>query len=80
MFSGGVGSLLFWSVVLALWPFYRHHPSSVNAEDGDSTAAINTTRPITYGTMQMKESLTYSSYSAHRPRQSLLIVESGEHK
>ena len=80
VFSGGVGSLLFWSVVLALWPFYRHHPSSVNAEDGDSTAAINTTRPITYGTMQMKESLTYSSYSAHRPRQSLLIVESGEHK
>ena len=74
-FSGAVGSLFFWSVVVALWPFYRHHPSSVNT-DSDDTAVINSTRPFTYGTMQMKEN---RSYSAHRPRQSLLIVESGEH-
>ena len=84
VFSGAVGSLLFWSVVLALWPFYRQHPSSVNTDSDDSTAAINSwsNRLITYGTMQMKESLTYSSYSssAHHPRQSLLIVESREHK
>ncbi len=79
VFSGAVGSLLFWSMVVALWPFYRHHPSSVNT-DSDSTTVINSTRPITYGTMQMQESLTYSSYSTHHPRQSLLIVESGEHK
>lgn len=82
VFSGAVVSLLFWSVVLALWPFYRQHPSSSVNTDSDSTAAINSNRPITYGTMQMKENLTYSSYSssAHHLRQSLLIVESGEHK
>ena len=76
VFSGAVGSLLFWSMVLALWPFYRHHPSSSVNTDSDNTAVINSTRPFTYGTMQMKEN---RSYSAHRPRQSLLIVESGEH-
>jgi hypothetical protein len=83
VFSGAAGSLFFWTVVLALWPFYRHHPSSssVNTDSAsDSTTEINSTRPITYGTMQMQESLAYSSYSAHHPRQSLLIVESGEHK
>ena len=80
VFSGCVGSLLFWSVVLALWPFYQQHSSSVDTADSDGTAAINSTRPITYGTMQMKESLTCSSYSTRHPRQSLLIVESGEHK
>ena len=79
IFSGGSGSLFFWSIVLALWPFYRQHPSSTDT-DSDSMAVINSTGPMTYGTMQLKESLTYSSYSAHQPRQSLLIVESDEHK
>lgn len=82
VFSGSVGSLFFWSIALALWPFYRQHPSSTDSVDSDSTAAVinGSTQPVTYGTMQLKESLTYSSYSTHQPRQSLLIVESGEHK
>ena len=74
-FAGSVGSLFFWTFVLALWPFYRSHPSS-SVDVSDNVAAINATSPMTYGTMQMKESLTYSDYLAQHQRQSLLISES----
>ena len=80
VFSGGVGSLFFWTLVLALWPFYRRHVPLADNSDSTAAAINSAASPITYGTMQMKESFTYSSYSTHHPRQSLLIAESDEHK
>lgn len=77
--AGGVGSLFFWSIVVALWPFFRKHPSPSSDSDGYSvdTDAVS---PMTYGTMQLKESVSYSNRSTQRPRQSLIIAESNEHK
>lgn len=34
--SGAVVSLIFWACVLALWPFYRHHPSTLSRRSGRS--------------------------------------------
>ena len=79
IFTGGAGSLLFWAFVLALWPFYRKYPSSVRDRD-DVGPNNDPTNPMTYGSMQMRESLSNSSYLAQHPRLSLVVTESVEHK
>lgn len=81
IFAGGAGSLLFWNFVVALWPLYRKHPSSRRDDsDGGNLSSVNVVNPISYGTMQMKESSSHYSYSAQHPRQSLIITKSNEHK
>ena len=82
VFAGGSGSLLFWTFVLALWPFYRSHPSQVQ-EGGEerNVATIDAANPSTYySTMQLRESVSYGSRSAQHNRPSLIVTDSNEHK
>lgn len=52
IFAGGVGSLFFWTFVLALRPFYRNHP-----QEGQNDGVINATNHShRYGTMRLEES------------------------
>ena len=78
VFVGGSGCLLFWTFVLALWPFYRGHPSPVR--EGGGERDIDTANPMSYGTMRLRDSVSYSSHSAQHHRPSLIIAESSEHK
>ena len=58
-FSGGVGSLFFWTCVLALRPFYRNR-----SQEDQGSNVINATNPH-YGTMRLEES--YSNGDTHSP-------------
>ena len=55
LLGGGVVSLLFWGCVLALWPFYRKHPSTNDREDSApprNNQSNISEPPPTYGTVQ----------------------------
>ena len=48
--AGGVICLIFWGCILALWPFYRHHPPpALNTSSGVERANRNYSP---YGTVQ----------------------------
>ena len=68
-FAGGVGSLFFWTVVLALWPFYRYH-----SQEGQDSIVINATNG--YGTMRLEES--FSNADSNNAQNSSLFRERGE--
>ena len=70
IFAGGVGSLFFWTFVLALWPFYRHRP-----QHGQDSNVINYSSSPQYGSMRLEESFSNSDTYGSQP----LTRENGKH-